>query len=147
MEAQMHSFWRLISLRHLFAEVFGGVLKQPKATLSRAAAAALLTHERAGGELLVQQECFPDIHSAPSLPYSHSRSCAGDRNDSCSDHSMHSLASWQSLSLKGSCSSCAPAALLAFSRWAQLFSPVAHLNKEVPWTLLNGLQTEAAAGR
>lgn len=148
MEAQMHSFWRLISLRHLFAEVFVGCLKARALCSPRQPSAErLLQHcppiRGAGGELPVPW----DIHRAPSLPFCHSRSCAGGRNDSHSDHCMHS---------PGLLIASLPKGQLGALPLLLLFSPFpgehSFLFLQLTWTkrchelVLNGLQMEAAAG-
>lgn len=100
------------------------------------------------GELLVQQECFPDIHSAPSLPCSHSRSCAGDRNDSYPDHSTHSPGLLTVPLPKGQL-----AALVLLLRFSPFPGEHSFFFLQLTWTkrchelLLKGLQMEVAAER
>lgn len=130
MEVQMHSSWRLIFLRHLFAEGFVGCFKaEPCAAQGNTWQSSCCPPMRgAGGELLVPGEAgMLPWHPRCSIP---------------SFQPQQELCWWQEwLQLwpfhaqpwpPGSTS--APAAPLAFSRWAQLLFPAAHLNKEVPWT-------------
>lgn len=154
MEAQMHSFWRLIFLRHLFAAVSVGCFKaEPCAAQGnpRQSSCCSTAHPWEGlvGSCWCpgEQECSPDIHRAPSLPFCHSRSCAGDRNDSYSDHSMHSPGLLIIPLPKGQLG----ALLLLLLFWP---FPGEHsfFFLQLTWTkrchelLLNGLQMEAAAG-
>lgn len=148
MEAQMHSFWRLISLRHLFAEVFVGCLKaEPCAAQGNPRQSGCCSTAHPSEGLVGSCRCPGDIHRAPSLPFCHSRSCAGGRNDSHSDHSMHS---------PGLLIASLPKGQLGALPLLLLFSPFPGERScfflQLTWTkrchelVLNGLQMEAAAG-
>lgn len=136
MEAQMHSFWRLISLRHLFAEVFVGCLKARALCSPRQPSAErLLQHcppiRGAGGELPV-----PWGHPQGSIPSFLPQQELRWWQEWLSLWPLHAQP-WPPDSIppqRAAGSTSTPAALLAFSRWAQLLVPATHVNKEVPWT-------------
>lgn len=78
-------------LKTPLAEVFVGCLKaEPCAAQGYPWQSGCCSTAHPSEGLVGSCRCPGDIHRAPSLPFCHSRSCAGGRNDSHSDHSMHS---------------------------------------------------------